>query len=71
MLRDDVSGWAVWRIVPRLAGGVVSVPVVAGFVVLGAAVLVGRSLRGVARDAWALLPTRRANPQPEEHADAA
>ena len=37
------------RLVSRLAGAAISVPVVAGFVLLAAAVLVGRSLLGVGR----------------------
>jgi hypothetical protein len=38
-----------WGMIPRLAGGAVSVPLVMGFVALGAVVLVGRSLRDVVR----------------------
>ena len=71
MPRDEGADWMVWRVVPRLAGGVVAVPVVTGFVVLGAAVLLVRSLRDVARETWARLPTRRASPRSEDHADAA
>ena len=48
MTVDDVGREGV-RLVSRLAGVVISVPVVAGFVLLGAAVLVGRSLLDVGR----------------------
>ena len=37
------------RLVSRLAGAVVAVPVITGYVALGAAVLVGRSLLDVGR----------------------
>ena len=39
------------RVLPQLAGRLLSVPVVTAFVALGAVVLVGRSLKGV----WSLL----------------
>jgi hypothetical protein len=42
----------LWRVIPRLAGTLLMVPVVLGFVALGTLVVVGRSLRGVAREAW-------------------
>jgi len=58
MTMDGGNGWRPWRTIPRLAGGVVSVPVVVGFVALGAAVLVVRSLRGAVRETWARLPAR-------------
>lgn len=43
----------VWAVIPRLAGGIVSVPVVIGFVAAGALVVVGRELRDLTRDVWA------------------
>ncbi len=61
--------WGPWYLLPRLAGGAMSVPVVVGFVALGAAVLVARSLRDVAREGWALLPGRRGGPDPPARYD--
>ena len=48
MTVSDVGREGV-RLVSRLAGVAISVPVGAGFVLLGAAVLVGRSLLDVGR----------------------
>ena len=48
MNANDVAGEGL-RLVSRLAGVAISVLVVAGFVLLGAAVLVGRSLLDVGR----------------------
>jgi len=48
MNANDVAGEGL-GLVSRLAGAAISVPVVAGFVLLGAAVLVGRSLLDVGR----------------------
>jgi hypothetical protein len=42
---------ATERVLPQLAGRILSVPIVTAFVALGAVVLVGRSLKGV----WTLL----------------
>jgi hypothetical protein len=39
-----------------VAAGAVSVPVVVGFVALGAVVIVARSVRDLAREAWARAP---------------
>ena len=55
---DEVGGEVV-RFAVRLAGIAVSVPVVAGFVALGAAVIVGRSVRETARLAASIMPWRR------------
>jgi hypothetical protein len=52
---DEVVGDEVVRIAMRVVGTAMSVPVVVGFVALGAAVLIGRSLRGTARRAWLLV----------------
>jgi hypothetical protein len=60
MTEDGGEGWRPWRLIPRVAAGAVSLPVVVGFVALGAAVVVARSVRDVVRDGWALLPSRRA-----------
>ena len=49
MTVNDVGREGV-RLVSRLAGVAISVPAVAGFVLLGAAVLVGRSLLDVGRE---------------------
>jgi hypothetical protein len=62
-MADGRDGWRSWRVVPRLALGAMSVPVVMGFVALGAAVIVGRSVRGVAREAWARVPSWRTAPR--------
>ena len=48
MTVSDVGREGV-RLISQLAGVAMSVPVVAGFVLLGAAVLVGRSLLDVGR----------------------
>ncbi len=48
MTVDDVGREGV-RLVSRLTGVAISVPVITGFVLLGAAVLVGRSLLNVGR----------------------
>ena len=49
MTVSDVGREGV-RLVSQLTGVAISVPVVAGFVLLGAAVLVGRSLLNVGRE---------------------
>jgi hypothetical protein len=53
------EGWRVWRAVPWVAGRMVGVPIVLGFVALGAAVVVARSMRDVTREAWSRLPAIR------------
>lgn len=68
---DDGEGWRVWRAVPWVVGRVVGVPVVVGFVALGAAVVVARSVRDVTREAWGHLPLiRRGIPGPGERRDS-
>lgn len=57
------DGWRPWRMIPRVAGGLMSVPVVAGFIALGAAVVVVRSLRDLVRDVWGGGPARKPTPQ--------
>jgi hypothetical protein len=47
----------------------VSIPVVAGFVVLGAVVVVVRSARELAREAWSYLPPWRAARGSESHSE--
>jgi hypothetical protein len=66
MVRDGGEGWRPWQVVPRIAAGAISVPVVVGFVTLGAVVVLVRSLRDVARDTWALVPAWRGNPRERE-----
>jgi ABC-type phosphate/phosphonate transport system permease subunit len=46
---DEVVGKDVVLVAMRVVGTAMSVPVVVGFVALGAAVLIGRSVRGTAR----------------------
>ena len=58
-MSDEVEGgWSPGRVLEWLVVGAVSVPVVAGFVVLGAAVVAGRSARDLVRVAWGWLPGR-------------
>jgi hypothetical protein len=68
MEREVGEGWRPWEAVPRIAAGAVSVPVVVGFVALGAAVIVIRSLRDVARGTWSLVPAWRQGAREEERA---
>ena len=56
----DEDGWRPWQVIPRLAAAALSVPFVVGFVALGAGVLVGRSVRELAREVWTWRPVRRA-----------
>ena len=42
---EESESSRVWSVVPRIAGGALAVPVVLGFVALGAVVVVGRTLR--------------------------
>jgi len=50
-----------WQKLPRLAAAAMTVPVVVGFVALGAAVLVARSVRAAARQTLAWTPWPRRN----------
>ncbi len=70
MVRDGGDGWRPWVAVPRIAIGVVSVPVVVGFVALGAAVVVARSLREVVRETWSRVPIRRTGSRERERSDS-
>ena len=70
MVRDGGDGWLPWQAAPRIVAGAITVPVVVGFVVLGAAVVVARSVRDVAREAWARVPTRRGNARRREQRDS-
>ena len=70
MVRDGGDGWLPWQAVPRIAAGAITVPVVVGFVVLGAAVVLVRSVRDVAREAWARVPARRGNGRRRDQRDS-
>ncbi len=63
MVRDGGEGWRPWQVVPRIAAGAISVPVIVGFVTLGAVVVLVRSLRDVARETWARVPGWRGHPR--------
>ena len=65
MNANDVAGEGL-RLVSRLAGVAISVPVVAGFVLLGAAVLVGRSLLDVAGETRRRLSSLGPRPRERE-----
>ena len=67
MIEEGREGEGTWRVLPRLVGSAVSVPVVVGFVALGAAVLVIRSVRDVVRETWALMPVWRLPELPAGH----
>ena len=54
------------RLISRLAGAVVAVPVVTGYVALGAAVFIGRSLLDTARQTWKRLPSLRSSQRYQE-----
>lgn len=69
MSRDVVNGWGPLSMLPRVASGAVSIPVVAGFVVLGAAVVVVRSAREIAREAWSHLPPWRGTSEPDQDSE--
>ena len=68
MEREVGDGWRPWLAMPRIAAGAISVPVVVGFVALGAAVIVIRSLRDVARGTWARVPTWRSAAHEDDRA---
>jgi hypothetical protein len=65
------QGSSGWGMILRLAGGAASLPLIVGFVALGAVVVVGRSLRDVARVAfWRRFnsnghPGRSEDPRPD------
>lgn len=59
-------GWDATRILEWVIVGAVSVPVVAGFVTLGAAVVVARSVRELARTVWTWMPGRDAAGAPAD-----
>ena len=61
---DSAGGWTVSRVMEWVIVGAVSLPLVAGFVALGTAVVAGRSLRELARTVWGWVPGREAAPVP-------
>ncbi len=65
MNANDVAGEGL-RLVSRLAGAVVAVPVIVGSVLLGAAVLIGRSLRDAAGETRRRLSSLGARPREQE-----
>jgi hypothetical protein len=69
---DEEEREGAWQAVPRIAGGALSIPVVLGFVALGTAVVVGRSLRDGVRQVWtwstAWRTPRREEPVPTPEA---
>ena len=65
MNANDVAGEGL-RLVSRLAGVVVAVPVIVGFVLLGAAVLIGRSLRDAAGETRRRLSSLGPRPREQE-----
>ena len=54
------------RLVSQLTDAAVAMPVAAGYVALGAAVLVGGSLLDVARQTWDWLPSLGPRPREQE-----
>ena len=67
MSRGVVNGWGPLGMLPRAVGGAMSIPVVAGFVVLGAVVIVARSARELARETWLHVPPWRTARGSESH----
>ena len=65
MNANDVAGEGS-RLISRLADAVMAVPVVTGYVALGAAVVIGRSLLDTAREAWKRLPSLRGSQRHQE-----
>ena len=57
------NGWAPWTVVRRTIGGVVEIPRTAGLMVLGAGVVLGRSVLDVAYETWSLLPSLWQSPR--------
>jgi hypothetical protein len=70
MSRDGDDGQP-WRVVSLIAAGAVSVPVVVGFVALGAAVVALRSARDAVREVSTWLSVLRGNGRADDHSDAA
>jgi hypothetical protein len=69
MSRGVGNGWGPLGLLPRVASGAMAVPVVAGFVVLGAVVIVVRSAREIARETWSHLPPWRVARGNEAHSE--
>ena len=60
--RGGRNGRDPWHSLPRLAAGAISVPVTAGFVALGAAAVLGSSLRDAVRHTRGWLPRHKSKP---------
>ena len=65
MNANDVASEGL-RLISRLAGAVVAVPVITGYVALGAAVVIGRSLLDTARQTWKWPPSLRGSQRYQE-----
>src|SRR2546428_13840694 len=65
MNANDVASEGL-RLISRLAGAVVAVPVITGYVALGAAVAIGRSLLDRARQTWKWPPSLRGSQRYQE-----
>ena len=71
MNANDVASEGL-RLISRLVGAVVAVPVITGYVALGAAVTIGRSLLDTARKTWKRLQSLRGSQRyPEPRAPKA
>ena len=69
MSRGVGNGWGPLGMLPRVAGSAMSIPVVAGYVVLGAVVIVARSAREIARETWSHLPSWRTQRESHSHSE--
>jgi len=69
MSRGVGNGWGPVDLLPRVAGGAMSIPVVAGYVMLGAVVIVVRSARELARETWSHLPSWRTTRGSDVHTE--
>ena len=58
MEEDERAGWTTTRVLEWVVVGAVSLPLMAGFVALGTAVVAARSLRELARTVWGWVPER-------------
>jgi hypothetical protein len=59
-----------WNVVPRLSGGVLSASAVLGYVAVGAAAVLGRTLRDAAGEAFTWVLSRDADPQRDHDVEA-
>ena len=68
---EDGSWSAAWTVLSRVAGGALGVPMVAGFVLLGAVVVAGRELRHLMRGRTVRPPVEPLRSDPEQKRPAA